>query len=774
MRTLLVLCVFLLLYFSTQKSSAQDYIKSCDMVPLPEESEVQSVQYKGKYITSTGTLRVLVVIIRFADDNETSSIWPNVTIKPDWIENFVNANYSSTGNYYPGTVSDYFYQNSYGNLHIIGDVYYVTLPQNESYYHEYAFNNSATAARGLIEMEALNIIDSAPYNVNFALYDNWKYLSNYNTISGQDGVLDMCWLITRNLHDQNYSQNNYKIGAGWAGLDCATHTRDGVTIKTGGEPNDWVLPNSGITIFRDLINYGINPLTYQYGNFTNVNIVAHEMTHHFFDSGHYADGNRFLNLNSRYASNMLSYVGGWMGEYSGYEKWRLGWTTPTSISADGDYVLWDLSTTPTDPIKKRLYKITIPGTSQFYLIENRSWVGTFESRYNMYGGPDAILKPGILVYQVVAEPDIFYITPVFKLDADGRYKWKIIYHGSDNSNMWDDVIEKDYPDRLNGYSETEYIFIDNYSNQKWRAEWHPNTLTPYNGGDYMATYSNNGQIETTDWTGDYLDIFGVGEVISPWSNPGSHKWTATGFAQTNIGLEILSFNTANSTYTLRVRLSNPIELSPSKPFLGAFHAGDGPIYYGWAYLAWGADYWDGQPIESDINWSELQRKISDYGTWQTVYTGPNRHWSDNSIIYDPEHGDTPVYFRVRVRDNQNLWSVWSDLFDTRTFTGVEGESTYKKKQNNQNLIPTDTELLDNYPNPFNPSTIIKFAIKDVGLVSLKVYDILGSEVATLVNETKEAGYHSVEFNAANLPSGVYIYTLQVNGYTDSKKMLLMK
>lgn len=87
-------------------------------------------------------------------------------------------------------------------------------------------------------------------------------------------------------------------------------------------------------------------------------------------------------------------------------------------------------------------------------------------------------------------------------------------------------------------------------------------------------------------------------------------------------------------------------------------------------------------------------------------------------------------------------------------------------------------LTQNYPNPFNPSTKINYSLKEAGLVSLKVFDILGREVAMLVNDIKEAGYHSVEFNASSasggLPSGVYIYTLQANGYTDSKKMLLVK
>lgn len=393
MRSLLFFYTFLFICFFTYNSYTQDYFSGCNMVPSLGESEAQSIQYEGKYITSTGTLRVLVVIIRFADDNETSSIWSNVNVKPAWIENFVNTNYSPTGAYYPGTVSDYFFQNSYGNLHIIGDVYYITLPQNESYYHEYAYNNnSADLARGLIQMEALNILDNPPHNVDFSLYDNWNFLDIYNVQSGQDNILDMCWLITRNLHDSNLPPDQLPLGAGWAGLDCSTHFRDGITIKSGGSYISTTFPNSGITIFRDLINYGINPLTYQYGNFTNVNIVAHEMTHHFFGGGHFSDGKRFLNLNSRYASNMLSYVGGWMGEYSGYEKWRLGWMTPHLISTDNDYVLWDLASTTTDPSKKRLLKINIPGTTQFYLIENRSWISTYESRYNYAGGPGAKLK----------------------------------------------------------------------------------------------------------------------------------------------------------------------------------------------------------------------------------------------------------------------------------------------------------------------------------------------------------------------------------------------
>ena len=89
-------------------------------------------------------------------------------------------------------------------------------------------------------------------------------------------------------------------------------------------------------------------------------------------------------------------------------------------------------------------------------------------------------------------------------------------------------------------------------------------------------------------------------------------------------------------------------------------------------------------------------------------------------------------------------------------------------------IPREYFIDQNYPNPFNPLTKITYSIKEGGLLKLRVYDILGNEVAELINETKAAGDHSFEFNASNIPSGVYIYTLQVNGYSDSKKMILLK
>jgi hypothetical protein len=98
---------------------------------------------------------------------------------------------------------------------------------------------------------------------------------------------------------------------------------------------------------------------------------------------------------------------------------------------------------------------------------------------------------------------------------------------------------------------------------------------------------------------------------------------------------------------------------------------------------------------------------------------------------------------------------------------------------NQSEIPNNFTLLQNYPNPFNPSTKIRFAIPFVGTglalsVQLKVYDILGNEVATLVNEEKAPGTYEVEFNATQLSSGIYFYKLQAGNFMEAKKMVLVK
>ena len=94
--------------------------------------------------------------------------------------------------------------------------------------------------------------------------------------------------------------------------------------------------------------------------------------------------------------------------------------------------------------------------------------------------------------------------------------------------------------------------------------------------------------------------------------------------------------------------------------------------------------------------------------------------------------------------------------------------------NDQNLSSKIFNLEQNYPNPFNPSTSIQYTIRNSQFVSLKVYDVLGNEVATIVNEEKPIGSYVVNFNANGLASGVYFYRLQAGSFNQTKKFILMR
>jgi hypothetical protein len=83
-------------------------------------------------------------------------------------------------------------------------------------------------------------------------------------------------------------------------------------------------------------------------------------------------------------------------------------------------------------------------------------------------------------------------------------------------------------------------------------------------------------------------------------------------------------------------------------------------------------------------------------------------------------------------------------------------------------------MFQNYPNPFNPSTTIRYSIINPDVVKIKIYDVLGREVRTLVNEFKQAGTYELQFSANGLASGIYLYRIESGSFVETKKMILLK
>ncbi len=131
--------------------------------------------------------------------------------------------------------------------------------------------------------------------------------------------------------------------------------------------------------------------------------------------------------------------------------------------------------------------------------------------------------------------------------------------------------------------------------------------------------------------------------------------------------------------------------------------------------------------------------------------------------------------KLRLVENDNLKGIYAfSKIHIPTSENKMAKENYNKITLHEGTDVAEYSLQQNYPNPFNPTTVINYQIPKDGLVTLKVYDVLGREVATLINEHQQAGRYNINFDASNLPSGVYIYQIRAGDYNQSRKMLLIK
>jgi hypothetical protein len=152
--------------------------------------------------------------------------------------------------------------------------------------------------------------------------------------------------------------------------------------------------------------------------------------------------------------------------------------------------------------------------------------------------------------------------------------------------------------------------------------------------------------------------------------------------------------------------------------------------------------------------------VSQYESFSFVITyfqQDNPNWANITITIIDTSGTTFAHIGS---------TMWIDDLETIKVVGVDDSK--------RDLIVKEFMLRQNYPNPFNPSTTIKYQVPELSFVTLKVYDVLGSEIITLVNEEKPVGIYEVEFDASQLTSGIYFYRLKANDFTQVKKMILLK
>jgi hypothetical protein len=197
-------------------------------------------------------------------------------------------------------------------------------------------------------------------------------------------------------------------------------------------------------------------------------------------------------------------------------------------------------------------------------------------------------------------------------------------------------------------------------------------------------------------------------------------------------------------------------------------------------LLGGTDWWgQGLFLSSDScnTWTQVSSLTIEAGI--SIESGGMLVGTDSlGVFLFSDNGDS-LGSRNDGLSNLNIHTVTMDnngYVYTSTDNGVWRRplSEITSVEEHSTALPSSYILEQNFPNPFNPSTIISYQLPIGGNVTINIYDVLGNDIATLVDEFKPAGKYETEFNAASLPSGVYFYSLKAGDYIDTKKMLLLK
>ena len=253
------------------------------------------------------------------------------------------------------------------------------------------------------------------------------------------------------------------------------------------------------------------------------------------------------------------------------------------------------------------------------------------------------------------------------------------------------------------------------------------------------------------------------------------SYTANFFDQTTSGQTSGTGATAKTT----------AEMKTNTTFLSAgwddtiWNMGDG-INDGYPYLDWQNPTGTPLPVELSsfsasvvgsaikLNW-QTATEVNNYGFEVLRQAQDDKEWEKIGFVNGNGNSNSPKdYSFVDDKVSTGKYSYRLKQIDN------DGQFEYSKTIEVDMNGVMKYELTQNYPNPFNPTTSIQYAISSKQFVTLKVYNLLGKEVATLVNENKEAGNYMVNFDASILPSGVYIYKLQAGDFVQTRKMTLVK
>ncbi|HEY6906739.1 MAG TPA: T9SS type A sorting domain-containing protein, partial [Ignavibacteriaceae bacterium] len=392
---------------------------------------------------------------------------------------------------------------------------------------------------------------------------------------------------------------------------------------------------------------------------------------------------------------------------------------------------------------------------------------------------------------------VYQIDPVTKTD-NSFWDNRVVFRGINNNHFWYFGFNVSSPN-INKADEEQYYAL------------------AWNENEYLTYFTDNS-------LGAPLPINGI---------YGSNAQLSNGPTRASMYADV--FNTATTPYSLRTSNNLDSYYTPHKVTNYAFASGrEGTVTKDSAhfYFTVGDILVDNEPINfveipdsivfnskeilneylvsdqfqltdnSNFQYS-IQFGITDSSSAAAILTNSNNYISFRLQLVDAQTSEVLGDYDEVTYDQSNIYQYSCLCYQVNT-SGIGSREVYLRLVSDDNIdggyslgeiysvgdvlekvslrtknydglaAVTDYSVSQNYPNPFNPATTINYRLPQDGFVTLKIYDILGKEVATLVNEQKVPGRYSVNYDASRLASGVYIYQIRVNDYVSSKKMILVK
>jgi len=429
-----------------------------------------------------------------------------------------------------------------------------------------------------------------------------------------------------------------------------------------------------------------------------------------------------------------------------------------------------------------------PGTTSDYATVKynssgvQQWSATYNGPGNSYDGASslAIDREGNVYVTGYSNAEYYSDYATIKYNSVGIQQWVARYNGPGNDYDDANSIKVDTLGNVYVTGNSAGIgSLKDYATIKYNSSGIQQWVARHNGTGYSSDYASSiaiddsGNVYVTGYedNGQY-----TGYATLKYNSAGAEKWVSRYDGPGN------SYDYANS---IAVDGSGNVFVTGRSD--GSGTEGD---YATIKYNSSGAEQWVNRYNGTGSSADNAVALVLDhsgniYITGYSTETGTSvdyatiKYNTDGTLQWVTKYNGTgnsvDAAFSIAVDGLENVYV-------TGVSTGVETGADFATIKYSQStginqlsyVIPEKFSLSQNYPNPFNPVTNLEFGISDLGFVSLKVYDMLGKELVTLVNEKLSPGKYKVEFDGSGLPSGVYFYRLTAGEFTETKRMMLVK